>query len=88
MYWGTIIVAIRAHDTVYVGVDSKVISVSAEIGSAASRRTIHQAGDVVFAHAGVFKDSRGKLDVFAAAIRAIEAGGGPAADRRSFYNCR
>ncbi len=75
VYRGTIVLAIRIHDTVYVGVDSKVISVSRQIGNVASQRKIHQTGDVVFAHAGIFKDSNGKIDVAATANSAIEAGG-------------
>jgi len=36
---------------------------------------IHQVGDVVFAHAGIFRDTQGKLDVVAAATSSIRAGG-------------
>ena len=72
---GTIILVIQMADTVYVGVDSKVISIGTEIANGPAKSKIHQASDVVFAHAGIFKDSQGKLDVEATADASIAGGG-------------
>ncbi len=66
---------IQVADAVYVGVDSRVISIGAEVADGPTKPKIHQVGDVVFAHAGIFKDTQGKLDVKAAAEASIEAGG-------------
>jgi hypothetical protein len=75
VFSGTIILAIQMFNTVYVGVDSKVISIGPEITNAAPERKIHQVGDVIFAHAGIFRDTQGKIDVAAAAAASIAAGG-------------
>lgn len=72
---GTIILAIQMSNAVYVGVDSKVISVGSEIANIAPQQKIHQAGDLIFAYAGIFKDTQGTIDVDAAADAAIAAGG-------------
>jgi hypothetical protein len=63
------------QDAVYIGVDSKVIKVGTETGAVASQPKIHQGRDVVFAHAGIFKDIKGKFDVVTAAHAAIGGGG-------------
>lgn len=75
VFLGTIILVIQMSNAVYVGVDSKVISIGSEIANAASERKIHQVGDVIFAHAGIFRDTKGKIDVPAAAAASIAAGG-------------
>lgn len=72
---GTIVLAIQVPDAVYIGVDSKVIAVGATIINTFPRPKIHQAGDVVFAHAGIFKDAEGKIDVEAAANASIAGDG-------------
>lgn len=59
---------------IYVGVDSKVISVGPSVSNAATQPKLHRHDGVVFAHAGIFKDLRGKLDAVAAANEAIAAG--------------
>lgn len=73
--FGTIVLLIQVPGTVYIGVDSKVISIGSGLTNVLPMPKIHQAGDVVFAHAGIFKDTRGKLDVVAAANSSIAAGG-------------
>jgi hypothetical protein len=72
---GTIVLVIQMSGSVYVGVDSKVISIGAEIANVLPRPKIHQVGDVVFAHAGIFKDKLGKIDVESAANASIAEGG-------------
>lgn len=75
IFAGTIVLAIQTHDAVYIGVDSKVISIGAEISDALPAPKIHQLGNVVFAHAGIFRDTAGKIDVKATADASIAAGG-------------
>ncbi len=75
MLFGTIVVAIRTLDAVHVGVDSKVISIRCAIANAPIEQKLHQVSDVVFAHAGLFRDVQGKLDVVATATASIAAGG-------------
>ena len=61
-FLGTIILAIQMSGTVYVGVDSKTISIGLEIANVPPKPKIHRLGDVVFAHAEIFKDTEGKID--------------------------
>lgn len=75
LLFGTIVLLIQVPGAVYVGVDSKVISIGPGVTDVLSMPKIHQVGDVVFAHAGIFRDTQGKLDVVAAANAAIAAGG-------------
>jgi hypothetical protein len=72
---GTVVLAIRTTDAIHVGIDSKVIVIDADIGSAPAEEKSHKEGDVVFAHAGIFKDKLGKLDVAGTARTSIRAGG-------------
>lgn len=72
---GTLVLAIQLPDAVYIGIDSKVIAVGAEVVNVLPIPKIHQVIDVVFAHAGIFKDSQGKLDVEGIARASIVAGG-------------
>jgi hypothetical protein len=72
---GTIILAIQGPDAIYVGIDSKVLAIGERIENAAPMPKIHQLDDVIFAHAGLFKDSLGKLDVEATANASIAEGG-------------
>src|SRR5882762_2572452 len=72
---GTLIVVLQSSQVIYVGVDSKVISVGPSVSNAATQPKVHQLDGVVFAHAGIFKDLHGKLDAVAAANEAIAAGG-------------
>jgi hypothetical protein len=74
-FLGTIILAIQMSDGVYVGVDSKVISVGTEITDVLPKPKIHQDHDIVFSHAGIFKDVLGRIDVEAAVDASIAAGG-------------
>jgi hypothetical protein len=74
LLFGTIVLAIVSHDAVYVGVDSKVISVGTGTTNANPQLKIHHTRDVVFAHAGIFKDAHGKYDVVATASAAIQEG--------------
>jgi hypothetical protein len=72
---GTVIVALRTSLLIYVGVDSKVISVGAHIVPAAEQPKTHSFDGVLFAHAGIFKDLNGQLDVIGVARASISAGG-------------
>jgi hypothetical protein len=72
---GTIVLVIQMPGIVYVGVDSKVISIGKEISNVSPKQKLHQVGDVVFAHAGIFKDTSGKIDVDATTEASITAGG-------------
>jgi hypothetical protein len=65
LLFGTIILAIWTPAAVWVGVDSKVISVSSTIKTEPYQPKIHRQADVVFAHAGLFKDALGKFDIVA-----------------------
>jgi hypothetical protein len=58
-----------------MGVDSKIIAVGPTVLNVERQPKIHQSGQVVFAHAGLFKDTNGKLDVIATAQGAILEGG-------------
>jgi hypothetical protein len=71
----TLIVVLQSSKVIYIGADSKVISVGTSVSSAATQPKLHQLNGVVFAHAGIFKDIHGKLDAVAAANGAIAAGG-------------
>jgi hypothetical protein len=75
LLWGTVILAIWTSDAIHIGVDSKVVTVGPSVTPAPTLRKIHQNCDIVFAHAGLFKDTLGKLDVVATADAAIAAGG-------------
>lgn len=75
LLFGTIILLIEVPGIVYIGVDSKVISIASGPTNVLPMPKIHQTGDVVFAHAGIFKDTQAKLDVVATANSSIEAGG-------------
>ena len=75
LFYGTIVLLIQVPGAVYIGVDSKVISIASGLTNVSPMPKIHQAGDVVFAHAGIFKDTQGKLDVVATANSSIAAGG-------------
>jgi hypothetical protein len=72
---GTTVLAIQAPDAVYVGVDSKVVEVGSAVSDSAAEPKIHRIADVIFAHAGMFRDTHGKLHVLAGAVTAIAAGG-------------
>jgi hypothetical protein len=72
---GTIVLALQKPDAIYMGVDSRVVTVGESVGNAAYTPKIHQVNDIVFAHAGIFKDTDGKLDVAATADAAIAEGG-------------
>jgi hypothetical protein len=72
---GTIVLVIQMPSSVYVGVDSRVISIGTEIENVVPQAKIHQVEDVVFAHAGIFKDKLGKIDVESAANASIAEGG-------------
>jgi hypothetical protein len=71
IFLGTIILAIRTQDAVHIGVDSRVTSIGPSVGIVAPQPKLHQNAGVVFAHAGIFKDTAGKLDVVATANSAI-----------------
>jgi hypothetical protein len=75
LLFGTIVLVIQLPGIVYVGVDSKVISIGSDVTNMLPMPKIHQVGDVVFAHAGIFRDALGKLDVVTAAESSIAAGG-------------
>jgi hypothetical protein len=70
---GTVILAIRTPDAVHIGVDSRIISVGPSVTTESSQPKLHENAGVVFAHAGIFKDTAGKLDVVATANNAIQA---------------
>jgi hypothetical protein len=74
---GTIVLAINTPNTIYVGVDSKIISIGAEVTAITnnSDRKLIQYGDVVFAHVGIFRDIRGTFDLPASVRASIEAVG-------------
>jgi hypothetical protein len=70
---GTIVLAVQKPSAIYVGVDSKVIAVGPQILNVDPQSKIHEKNGVVFAHAGIFKDS--KIDVVATANDAIAEDG-------------
>lgn len=72
---GTIVLAIQTSSAIYMGVDSKVIAVGPTVLNVERQPKIHQSGQVVFAHAGLFKDTNGKLDLITTAKGAILEGG-------------
>lgn len=73
---GTIVLVIHMPGgAVHVGVDSRVVSIGNGIANVASKLKIHQADDILFAHAGIFKDAMGKIDVEASAYASIAVGG-------------
>lgn len=67
--------AIQTSTAIYMGVDSKIIAVGPTVMNVERQPKIHRSGQVVFAHAGLFKDTNGKLDLVTTANRAILEGG-------------
>ena len=74
-YSGTVIIAMRFDEMIYIGVDSKIIVVGNGNVSAPPENKIHVENNVVFAHAGIFRDTSGQFNIREAAVKAIEKGG-------------
>jgi hypothetical protein len=75
LYCGTTIVAVREPTAVHLGVDSKVIAIGGPVSQHYAFAKIHEHRGIVFAHAGIFRDANGLIDVPETVIRCIDGHG-------------
>jgi hypothetical protein len=71
---GTCIVIIMTATELWVGADSRVVSVGEDVRSAPSVCKLNRFGNVFYVQAGVFKDDAGRCDAAAVAERSASQG--------------